>query len=380
VIPVIVVVDPGYVGHEAIRDLLGTGYAVTTAIGLSELISAAAGLEMPIVLVPQSLAPEPGYALLDALAAHRIEAVGLLIVDDFQGVPRPSSHSGVHAFVPRPFTPEALACHIAAAARTRAVRLAEGGVARVLERDMATLKSGLRHELRGHLQGVVGLSTLLLDIEESRRAPDDESLDWLRRITAAGHRLTRLIDHLSDWIVVATRPLEIAVVDLVALADEAAAEARSQWIKRRPNVTVVATPEAANAARVPADARALAATFRQILDNAIRWNPRETPTCEISIEAARDPRGPAAGTEAAAHGWLVRFRDEGPGVPEAVRERVFGMFDKHVHDPDAPPGTGMGLALVKKIADRHGAHAWLEGLPDPAASGLTACLFWPGAA
>ena len=223
----------------------------------------------------------------------------------------------------------------------------------------------------------MGLSTLLLDIEESRRAPDDESLDWLRRITAAGHRLTRLIDHLSDWIVVATRPLETAVVDLVALADEAAAEARSQWIKRRPNITLVLGLEGASAAKVPADARALAAAFRHILDNAIRWNPRDPPQCEISIAAAHDPRG---GPESGPSGWLIRFRDNGPGLPETVRQRVFGMFDKHAHDPEAPPGTGMGLALVKKIADRHGAFAWLEGTPDPTASGLTACLFWPGAA
>jgi signal transduction histidine kinase len=53
----------------------------------------------------------------------------------------------------------------------------------------------------------------------------------------------------------------------------------------------------------------------------------------------------------------LRVEDDGPGVPEAERERVFGLFQRL--DP-ATEGTGVGLAIVKRVAERHGGRAWVE--------------------
>lgn len=87
--------------------------------------------------------------------------------------------------------------------------------------------------------------------------------------------------------------------------------------------------------------------FHNIISNAIKFRKKGVDV-EISIDV-----------EERKHDWLFSISDNGIGIPPKQLERVFGIF-KRLHSRDEYPGTGIGLALVKKIIDAHGGEIWVE--------------------
>jgi light-regulated signal transduction histidine kinase (bacteriophytochrome) len=96
---------------------------------------------------------------------------------------------------------------------------------------------------------------------------------------------------------------------------------------------------------VVADQVMLRQVFQNLIANSIKYRREETP--RIHITAQTD-----------AQGWLISVRDNGIGIDPKDAERVFGMF-KRLHGPDIP-GAGIGLAICKKVVERHGGRIWVE--------------------
>jgi light-regulated signal transduction histidine kinase (bacteriophytochrome) len=89
----------------------------------------------------------------------------------------------------------------------------------------------------------------------------------------------------------------------------------------------------------------LAQLFQNLISNSIKFRGGETP--KIHVSAERDPDG-----------WVFSVRDNGIGIEPQDAGRVFGMF-KRLHGSEIP-GTGIGLALCKKIVERKGGRIWME--------------------
>jgi chemotaxis family two-component system sensor kinase Cph1 len=85
--------------------------------------------------------------------------------------------------------------------------------------------------------------------------------------------------------------------------------------------------------------------FQNLISNSIKYRSGETPRIHVSAE--RNPEG-----------WLFAVRDNGIGIDPQFSDRVFGMF-KRLHGKEIP-GTGIGLALCKKIVERNGGRIWVE--------------------
>ncbi len=85
--------------------------------------------------------------------------------------------------------------------------------------------------------------------------------------------------------------------------------------------------------------------FQNLIANSIKYRGEETPRIHVSAERN-------------AGGWLFSVRDNGVGIDPQYADRVFGMF-RRLHGPDIP-GTGIGLALCRKIVERHGGRIWVE--------------------
>ena len=99
--------------------------------------------------------------------------------------------------------------------------------------------------------------------------------------------------------------------------------------------------------QVQGDERLLRRAVRNLLENAQRYGGGEVT---VQVTAVPGPAGPPAAARAA----TVRVCDRGPGVPEAYRERIFEPFFRLPGHAERVGGVGLGLALVRQIAERHG--------------------------
>jgi len=366
-IPVLVLADEGYVGQEGVGVELGPTFDVEVVTSVGATMARVPQLDVPIVLVPEALADVQGHRALGELAALGHTFVGVLLVDDLVGVPRPGPGAGVDVIVQRPLRPGALAMHVGAAASLRARLKKVAGRAELEAKALDTLRDGLRHELRGQLQTVVGLASLLLEIEKPRRGADDELLDWIGRIASGGDRMTRLVDHVCDWLNLSRRELDLGVVDLGEVVLEAIAEARVAHARRAAQIVTEPADVAALAARIRVDRRSVAQAVRHIIDNALRYDPSDEPHVSVRLQAPPPPMS----------GWVVSVSDRGPGIAEAAQARVFRLFERMAFDGSKPAGTGVGLAIVAKVAERHGGRAWIESNAD--GPGVTVHLWLPHA-
>jgi signal transduction histidine kinase len=124
-------------------------------------------------------------------------------------------------------------------------------------------------------------------------------------------------------------------VDLIALAAEEGARGGAELQATQAKLVV------------PGDERLLRRALRNLLDNARRYGGGE-----ITLHAGRDA-GPSPRAE-------LRVCDRGAGVPEALRERIFEPFFRLPGHAEREGGVGLGLALVKQIAERHGGQVRCE--------------------
>lgn len=354
-VPVLVLVDDGYFGHETLQEELGPSCEVRFAAGPIEAHTTL-GAEgpfagrWPVVLAPRTLEPLPGDVVLAELDRHRYDFVGLLILDE--DVDRLGD--GVHGIVRRPLKPGALRTHVLAAAATRERFMRERGDGARLWEDLGRLRDGLRHDLRGQLQSVVGLASLVLELEAPKRAPDDEFIDFMNRIAASGTRLTHFVDALGDWLNCARRPVERAVVDVGELVAEVVAKARSAAEHQgTPRDIGMQPPDpSALGATVSADPRMLQKAIETLVDKALQASQR----AHVRVERAPD-------------GWRVAVSDVCPkALPASQLTRAFSLFER------VAGGDGIGLALVAKVAERHQARVELAPLPT---GGHEVVLTWP---
>jgi light-regulated signal transduction histidine kinase (bacteriophytochrome) len=100
---------------------------------------------------------------------------------------------------------------------------------------------------------------------------------------------------------------------------------------------------------VQADNVQLTQVFQNLIGNALKFRGAEPPRIEVGVE-----RQKAA--------WVFSVRDNGIGIDPQHSERIFAPFER-LHGRHEYPGTGVGLAICKKIAERHGGRIWVESKP-----------------
>ncbi|MCB9735425.1 MAG: HAMP domain-containing histidine kinase [Deltaproteobacteria bacterium] len=362
-VPVIVIADDGYVGQDEVALAAGPGFDVAVVEGDVAALTAVAARDTPLVVLPQNLEPTPGAALLARLAAQPPPFVGLLLVDANEiATLRDSELDGVHVIATRPLRDGALRLHLRAAAATRAALRAardEAGGRRRGGLPESELMHALRHELRGHTQGIIGLSELLRELEGPNLS--EEGREWCERITVGGERLVHLVDDLVVYVDLGRRPLEPARLDALGVAGEVIGALRESRGARAADVATEGPGY-----RVHADRRDLELALRHLIANSLRFSLKPTPRVRVSV----------APTEVGGRGgFAVTVSDDGLGLTASAQARVAGLFERsHTHVEGLEVGGGVGLAIVDCVVRRHGGALTIASEPD---RGAAFSLFFP---
>jgi light-regulated signal transduction histidine kinase (bacteriophytochrome) len=153
-------------------------------------------------------------------------------------------------------------------------------------------------------------------------------------------RMKRLIEDLLAYSRVGARAREVAPVDSGEVLRGVLAGLGPSIEEGRAQVASGELPT------VRADATQLGQVFQNLIGNAIKFHGDQPP--KIRVEARRD-----------GDRWVFSVADNGIGIAPEFREKVFVIFQR-LHTREKYPGTGIGLAICKKIVERHGGRIWVE--------------------
>jgi signal transduction histidine kinase len=203
-------------------------------------------------------------------------------------------------------------------------------------RELEAFSYSVSHDLRSPLGVISGFAHLLAEDEASRLS--EEGRRKLAVIESSVERLVAIVDALLALAHVNRAALQRKPVDMRAISLAVAAELRPNYPRAR--IDVGALPAAGG------DGTLLTQMLSNLVDNALKYASRvEAPLVEI--------------------GWregAYFVRDNGIGFDERYAERLFRAFERLQADGEFP-GTGIGLAIVKRIVDRHGGRVWAQGAP-----------------
>jgi len=214
-------------------------------------------------------------------------------------------------------------------------------------KELEAFSYSVSHDLRAPLRSIDGFSLALLEDYEEKL--DAEGKDNLHRVRAATQRMGVLIDDLLDLSRVTRAGMKVQKVDLSAMGRAVAAELKNSQPGRRTEFHIQEGLEA------HADSNLMRIALENLLENAWKFTSKR--------ESARIEFGQTNN-----NGSRVYFvRDDGAGFDSARATRLFGAFQRF-HDKNDFPGTGVGLATVQRIIQRHGGRIWAESVPGKGAT------------
>jgi len=212
-----------------------------------------------------------------------------------------------------------------------------------VNRELDSFTYSVSHDLKAPLRGIEGYSRLL--VEEHAGQLDDEGKQFLANIRQGTRQMGRLIDDLLSYSRMERRPLQAGELDARVLLDVVIAE-RQEEISARGVELRVSMDECT----VRADAEGLAVVLRNLLDNALKFTiADQRPLIEVGCRH-EDGR------------CLLVVQDNGIGFDMKHHERIFEVFQR-LQRSEEYPGTGVGLAIVRRAVERMGGRVWAESSP-----------------
>lgn len=206
--------------------------------------------------------------------------------------------------------------------------------------DLETFSYSITHDMRAPLRAMQGFARLLLEGHAAKL--DEEGMDYLKRIANSANRLDLLIRDVLSYSNVVRSPVKLVAVD----ADKLAREIISEYPGMQPPAAEVTI-----CGRLPwvmANQAFLTQCFSNLLGNAVKFVPPNTMArVRVSGEAQ--------------NGHIrISFVDNGIGIPPEHQGRLFTLFQR---GQSSYPGTGVGLAVVRKAVERMGGQVGLESAP-----------------
>ena len=214
-------------------------------------------------------------------------------------------------------------------------------------KDREAFSYSVAHDLRAPVRAIDGFAAKL--DRGYGGALDDEGRRLLGTVRSSSNRMGRLIDDLLSFSRTARAEVRKGTVDMETLIREVIAESRQTSVGPAAAFRIGQVPKAEG------DAALLREVLHNLVSNALKFSAvRPEPVVEIGSRSGSD--GPE---------YFVR--DNGVGFDPRFGDKLFGVFQR-LHGATELEGTGIGLALVKRIVEKHGGRVWAEGTPDGGAT------------
>jgi signal transduction histidine kinase len=221
-----------------------------------------------------------------------------------------------------------------------------------LEEELQELLYVVSHDVSEPVHVIKGFAQRL-----ARRAHSDEEAEFCEYILSAADRMQELLDDLLQYARAGQAEVPRELLDLRRLVDGVLAGMESTLVESGARVTTGDLPRNVVASRF-----VLTQVLHNVVANAVKFT-RPGVAAQVRIEA--EP--------AADGGCVIRVSDNGIGIPERQEERIFAPF-KRLNSRDRFPGSGIGLAICRRLLSRCGGRIWVEA----AADGSTFCIEVPG--
>ena len=197
------------------------------------------------------------------------------------------------------------------------------------------------HDLQEPLRMVASFTQLLARRYQGKL--DQNADEFIGFAVDGARRMQELINDLLAYSRVGTRGKPPAPTDLSEVLKDAEANLHQAIAESGTVITHDPLPV------VSGDPVQLTQLFQNLLANALKFRNGEAPRIHVSAQAREED-------------WLLSVKDNGIGIAPEHQERIFAIFQR-LHGRGEYPGTGIGLALCKKIVERHGGHLWVESAP-----------------
>jgi signal transduction histidine kinase len=214
-------------------------------------------------------------------------------------------------------------------------------------KELEAFSYSVSHDLRAPLRTIEGFSECLL--EDHATSLDGAGRDLLDRMQKASGRMKQLIEDLLNLSRVSRGDMKREAVNITGLAETVVADLRTQYPARQVEMKI------APAMVAQGDARLLRVALENLLGNAWKFTAKQ-PLASIEFGNSVE------------NGQSVFFiRDNGAGFDMSQAEKLFGTFQR-LHSSEEFPGTGIGLATVQRIINRHRGRIWAHGTPGQGAT------------
>ena len=208
-------------------------------------------------------------------------------------------------------------------------------------KELESFAYSVSHDLRAPLRHVIGFSEKLLLATEQN--PDKEANRLIGKITRSASHMSQLIDELLTYSRLGKTGLSMQRISLTQIIHQVIKEAEDITVNRNIRWKQDQMPD------VTADYTSISLVYQNLVNNAIKFTAKKDPAeIEIGFQNRSEKE------------YLFFVKDNGAGFNMEYANKLFGVFQR-LHTSEEFEGTGIGLAIVRKIITRHGGEVWAEG-------------------